>query len=467
MNKKAVIIMSSVVAVCGLGVISSYFLDWPVDSSEASGDIAKSVRFSRQEASEKLTNMEELLQADSAFKNGIVAAQVVMQTRAAHFASLVEMSNEVAGNIPAFADVLNDMNKAVEVVTNANNSLAKAGEDLDAALVGQECPDLEQNTINGAMAYTTLQKQNKLADKFIEVTDKYLETAKGDDRLKLVRDQWLEYQQMTAALNGDKEVADALAKKGNLLTAEKTIAALASFGPMNQMSVFNICYVSQQINVPTGLGNQIPQQMIEQVVTGIQNAAGEIQKMNADNPALKSQEIEVQAIFNTAAGEVIAKAFTNATSAYGRALGESYKEGLNQAQRGLSQTQRGLGQTQRGLGQTNKEGLNQVQRGLSQTQRGLGQVQRGLGQTNKEGLNQAQRGLSQTNKDALSDLAVIRLASAQNVVSAFDRVVHQTAGVTALQQTQGSLSNTIGNVIQETSIGQRAKVVGMNEKTGL
>ena len=99
MKKKTVIILGSVVVVCG--AFSSLFVDWPVDFSGASGDIAKATRFSREQASEKLTNMEELLQNDSAFKDGIVAAQVVMQTRAVQFASLVDMSNEVAGDIPA------------------------------------------------------------------------------------------------------------------------------------------------------------------------------------------------------------------------------------------------------------------------------------------------------------------------------------------------------------------------------
>lgn len=47
MNKKTVIILSSVVVLCGLGVLTSYYLDWPVNPSESDGDIAKSVRFSR------------------------------------------------------------------------------------------------------------------------------------------------------------------------------------------------------------------------------------------------------------------------------------------------------------------------------------------------------------------------------------------------------------------------------------
>ena len=415
MKKKSTIILGSVVAVCALCLVLSQFVDWPVNSDDADGDIAKSAKFSRKQATEKLTNMEELLQNDSAYKDGIVAAQVVMQTRAAQFASLVKMSNEVAGNIPAFAEVLKGMNAASEMVANVNNSLMESGDDLNAALGGDECPDLTQKTINASLAYTTLQKQNKLADQFIEATDKYLASAKGDDRLKFVRDQWLDYQQVTAALEGNKENAEKLTKKGTLLTAEKSLAALASFEPSLQATVFNNTYMSQQINVPTGLSCQLPPQLIEQVVKGIQNAAGvTIQKMNADDITLKNQEIDVQAIFNTATGEAIAKAFSNVNGAFGRVFEESYKEGLNQVQRGLSQTQRGL--------------------------------------------NQTQRGLNQTNKDAISDLAVIRLASAQNVVSAFGRVLSQQAGKEALQQSQGSLSNTIGNVIQETSIGQKAAV---------
>ena len=161
MSKKSVIILGSVVVVCGL--FSSLFVDWPVDFSSASGDIAKATRFSREQASEKLTNMEELLQTDSAFKETIVVSQVVMQTRAAQFGTLVDMSNEVAGNIPAFAEVLKEMNASREMVNNVSTSLAESGEKLNAALSGEESPELAQSTINASLAYTTLQKQNKLA----------------------------------------------------------------------------------------------------------------------------------------------------------------------------------------------------------------------------------------------------------------------------------------------------------------
>ena len=248
MKKKSIIILCSAVAICAIGLISSLYVDWPVDFSKADGDIAKADKFSREQASKDLSNMEELLKTDSAFKDGIVVAQVVMQTRTVQFGTLVDISNEVAGNIPEFAEVLKDMNAKREVVNNVASSLAESAEKLNAALGGEECPDLAQSTINASLAYTTLQKQNNLANRFIETTDKYLETAQGDDKLKLVRDQWLEYQQMTAALDGDKTSAEALAKKGNLLSGEKALAAVANFDIAERLVVLQSCELAQAMN---------------------------------------------------------------------------------------------------------------------------------------------------------------------------------------------------------------------------
>ncbi len=275
MKKKNIIILCSVAAMFAIGLITSYFVDWPVELNEADGDIAKAARFSREQVSEKLTNMEELLQTDSAFKGGIVAAQVVMQTRAVQFATLVDMSNEVAGNIPAFAEVLKDMNANIEMVNNVTSSLAESAEKLNAALGGEECPDLAQSTINASLAYTTLQKQNNLANRFIETTDKYLETAQGDDKLKLVRDQWLEYQQMTAALEGDKASAEALAKKGNLLSGEKALAAAANFDIAERLVVMQSCELAQAMKLPNQIGSAVRPQVLDNEISKLCNAQKE------------------------------------------------------------------------------------------------------------------------------------------------------------------------------------------------
>ena len=121
-KKKLTIIVCSVLAVLVVGLLVNHFFNWPIDSSDASGDISKASRFSREMESEKLTNMEELLKTDTTFKDGIVVAQMVMQTRAVQFGALVDMSNQVAGKIPAFAEVLKEMNATLEMVNNVAKS---------------------------------------------------------------------------------------------------------------------------------------------------------------------------------------------------------------------------------------------------------------------------------------------------------------------------------------------------------
>ena len=261
--KKKSIILCSLVAICAIGLITSLYVDWPVDFSKSDGDIAKAAKFSREEVSKDLSNMEELLKTDSAFKDGIVVAQVVMQTRTVQFGTLVNLSNEVAGNIPAFAEVLKEMNAKREMVDNVASSLAESADNLNAALSGEECPDLAQSSINASLAYMTLQKQNNLATRFIETTDKYLETAQGDDKLKLVRDQWLEYQKTTAAIEGDKASAEALAKKSYLLSGEKALAAVENLDLNAKVAVLQSCEMAQRIKVPSQIRSDISSKALE------------------------------------------------------------------------------------------------------------------------------------------------------------------------------------------------------------
>ena len=308
MKKKRIIILCSVAAIFVIGLITSFFVDWPVDFNKADGDIAKAAKFSREQVSEKLTNMEELLQTDQAFKDDIVTAQVVMQRRAVQFGTLVDMSNEVAGNIPAFAEVLKDMNANIEMVNNVTSSLAESAEKLNAALGGEECPDLAQSTINASLAYTTLQKQNNLANRFIETTDKYLETAQGDDILKFVRDQWLEYQQMTAALEGDKASAEDLAKKGNLLSCEKALAAIADFGIAERLVVLQSCELAQALKLPNQIGSVIRPKVLENEISKLCNAQKEVlargPKIDHYNALTLSSGSKVMEAFRTALSNV-------------------------------------------------------------------------------------------------------------------------------------------------------------------
>ena len=402
MKKKSIIILCSVAAVCAIGLITSHFVDWPVNHDEADGDIGKAARFSREQVSEKLSNMEELLQTDSAFKDGIVAAQVVMQTRAAQFGTLADMSNEAAGNIPAFAEVLKEINANRELVNNVANSLAESAANLNAALGGEECPDLAQSTINASLAYTTLQKQNNLATRFIETTDKYLETAQGDDKLKLVRDQWLEYQQMTAALEGDKASAEALAKKGNLLSGEQALAAVGKYGLAEQLVILQSCELAQNMNVETKLSNAIPQQTLERICSVFRNAAEVTVKSVNDGLALNNQEVE--------------KIFSNA-------LDEAMKNASTEV-----------------VASMQKFGLNNVQKMANAR--------------------------IVVNAQTLANAQIMKIGSASKVMEAFNTSTLGNAGkIQNLNQNQNfSLNQTIGNVISQTAAANNSEKLNGKKK---
>ena len=211
MKTKSIIILSSVAALCTMGLMASQHIDWSVNYSDASGDIAKSERFSLRQSVEKLTNIEELIQNDSAYKDGIVTAYV---------------------------EVLNDMNEARKTVTNVNNALT-------------------QNIINASLAYTTLQRQNKLANHFIEITDKYLETAEGDDRLKFVRDQWVDYQTQSCNLSQELNISTRLTsvippEKMNAMADEilKDVSAMQKEGNDLVMAI-NTMYNASEVMRPT------------------------------------------------------------------------------------------------------------------------------------------------------------------------------------------------------------------------
>ena len=253
MKKKTLIILSVAAVVVVAGLVSSNLIHWPVDASKAEGDIGKVARFSRDADAEKLTNLEELLKADSEYQEMQVMAYALMQLRSEQFASLVDLSNQVAGEIPEYAPLIQKMNGIGKMVKNVNAQLNDVGKQMEKALSGEECPELTQNTINASLAYTQLQKQNALANQFIETTDKYLANAKGSDQLKLVRDQWVDYQKLTAALEANKEDAKALDEKGYLLTSEKAEAALGAHADATQKVMRLNTMICNKLNLSTNL----------------------------------------------------------------------------------------------------------------------------------------------------------------------------------------------------------------------
>lgn len=328
MKKKNVItLVVAVVAVCILGVIASFLFSWPVNTDSTSGNIAKSSRFSRKTTTESIDNMEELLQADEDYKNGIMLAYSVMQTRALQFGTLVDMSNQAAGNIPEFEEVLKEMNELAPVIANVNESLVQAGSNINAVVNGESCPDVTQNTINASLAYSTLQKQNELANRFIDITDKYVKQADASDELRFVRDQWVDYQQATAALEGDTKAARKLEKKGMLLPAEKAAATLNNFDVIYQVNMLESAYLAKYLDVKNSLVSAFPDELIGQYNDGLhksfEDAMAGIKQSQVLSQYLRPEE--VFDVFRFSMADELAKAS-------GNTLGGSMRPGLDQGE---------------------------------------------------------------------------------------------------------------------------------------
>ena len=244
-KKTTTIVLIAVLVICALGLTLSYLIDWPIDRSESKGDIAKSARFSRKAVADaNSSNFQELLVNDESFKKNMVAAFVVMQSRVKQFNSLVNMSVDVAGNKPSFDKILAEMKAAKPMLDNVNSSMNAAGSDLNAVLGGEDRKEVAQNTNNATLAYATLQKQNNLADKFIQATDEYLKKSTGgDEPLKLVRDQWLEYQIVSSALNKDEKAQKELEEKGYLLSSEQAALTLKEMGGPDMTTLLGSTFI--------------------------------------------------------------------------------------------------------------------------------------------------------------------------------------------------------------------------------
>lgn len=225
MKKKTGVVLASIAAVCLLLVGLSKWINWPVNNDQASGNISKTSRYSKKVIEEASNNMQELLLNDDDFKNSIVLAYSVMESRAKQFNTLVELSSEVAKDLPPFAELLADMQAAKPLIENVCAQMKDAGEDLSATLDGESRSSLAQNTNNAALAYGSLQKQNNLAERFVETADAWMAQNEGSDQLKLVRDRWLEYLHVTSAITQGQEAAK-WDNTAATLTAEQASSAL-------------------------------------------------------------------------------------------------------------------------------------------------------------------------------------------------------------------------------------------------
>ena len=91
---------------------------------------------------------------------------------------------------------------------------------------------------------------------------------------------------MTAALDGDKTSAEALAKKGNLLSGEKALAAVANFDIAERLVVLQSCELAQAMKLPNQIGSAIRPKVLNTEISKLCNAQQEVlahRKIDANN----------------------------------------------------------------------------------------------------------------------------------------------------------------------------------------
>ena len=81
---------------------------------------------------------------------------------------------------------------------------------------------------------------------------------------------------MTAALDGDNTSAEALAKKGNLLSGEKALAAVENLDLNAKIVVLQNCMIALRMNVPTQIGSAIRPKALESEISSVLLAQKEI-----------------------------------------------------------------------------------------------------------------------------------------------------------------------------------------------
>ena len=113
---------------------------------------------------------------------------------------------------------------------------------------------------------------------------------------------------MTAALDGDKAAAEALAKKGNLLSTEKTLAAIADFGLANEMAIVSAAYLQDQFNVDSKVCNALPAGAMENLVSAIQTGSETVAKKIQNGDVVN--EADIEKLFSNPIHETLIAGFT-------------------------------------------------------------------------------------------------------------------------------------------------------------
>ena len=104
---------------------------------------------------------------------------------------------------------------------------------------------------------------------------------------------------MTAALEGHKTSAESLAKKGNLLSGEQALAAVANFDIAERIVVLQSCELAQAMKLPNQIGSAVRPQVLDNEISKLSNAQKEIlahRKIDAHHRKIDSHNAQQEVL---------------------------------------------------------------------------------------------------------------------------------------------------------------------------
>ena len=264
--------------------------------------------------------------------------------------------------------------------------------------------------------------------------------------------QWVDYQKMTAALDGDKAAAEALAKKGNLLSGEKTLAAIGDFGIAQQVSMVNSAFMTKYSGIDGSLVKALPGDALEGVVTKIRSAAevysNQAGAMKNQAGAMKNQadamKNQAGAMKNQAgAMKNQAGAMKNQVDAMNSQQVAKFNQTVIDAMKEAV-----IVANNRQIVANNRETVVSSQPTMVSQKQKIVSQQATVGQL-------PTLGMKKDGGPVVFGQTVSMVASTSHVMEAYTNVVRSVQKVSS---TQHGLCNQIGEAIKNTAVGNRAEL---------
>lgn len=179
---------------------------WPSSSNGLLGDVGKAKKYNKSVVTIDADALQEKMQADSVYRNEMLAAAGTMQIHADQFCALLEVSQQACADKKEFAKSLAAFEQVKQTALNAQEAIGQFVSDMNDLSQGKKVRGFEQDYNNAVLAFNMLQKCSSTAQQFVTDADQLLQQDLSADQqtLAALRNDWSLYMMATYVMNGDK-----------------------------------------------------------------------------------------------------------------------------------------------------------------------------------------------------------------------------------------------------------------------